>query len=239
MIWGQKQYLNSYQYKLWQTTGLLHLLVLSGQNITLLVGFFNILVKKWGIKWQLVVTLLVASFYLVVFGSEPPIIRSCLMAILSALVLYQQTTTPPLYLLFLTSATMLFFKPEWLTSLSFQLSFGATLGILWFYPIFQAKYKFKSELAMMFFVSLSAQIFSTPLLLIYFRQISLLVLPINVVVGLVVEPIMLVGVLTSLSALALPILTPVFSLVLFGLLSLLNLLVENAYPLSMLFQLRI
>ena len=239
MIWGQKQYLNAYQYKLWQTTGLLHLLVLSGQNITLLVGFFNILVKKLGTKYQVMVTFLVAGFYLVVFGSEPPIIRSCLMAILAALVLYQQTTTPPIFLLFLTSATMLFFKPEWLTSLSFQLSFGATLGILWFYPIFQTKYKFKSELASMFFVSLSAQIFTTPLLLIYFRQISLLVLPINVVVGLLVEPIMLVGVLTSLSTYLIPILTPIFSLVLFGLLSLLNMIVENAYPISMLFQLKI
>lgn len=239
MVWGQKQYLTSAQYQMWQTTGLLHLLVLSGQNITLLLGFFAILSKKFGIKAQLFITVLVAGFYLIVFGNEAPIVRSCIMAILSSIVLYQQTTTPSLFLLFLASSIMIVIKPSWLASLSFQLSFAATLGILLLYPYFLNKYKFKSNLSSMFFVSVSAQALTTPLLLVYFRQISLLVLPINVLVGFLVEPIMLAGVLTSLSALALPILSPVFSLVLFGLLSLLNLLIENAYPLSMLFQLRI
>ena len=74
MIWGQKQYLTSQQYQVWQTTGLLHLLVLSGQNITLLVNFLQIFTKRLGLKWQLLITILVAIFDLVIFGTEAPIV---------------------------------------------------------------------------------------------------------------------------------------------------------------------
>ena len=102
MIWGQKQFLSSQQYQIWQTTGLLHLLVLSGQNITLLVGFAQIFSKRLNPKFGLFMTVAVAVFYLLVFGQDPPIVRASIMAILSSLALFSQTTSPPLYLLLLT-----------------------------------------------------------------------------------------------------------------------------------------
>ncbi len=239
MVWGQKQYLTSTQYQVWRTTGLLHLLVLSGQNITLLVNFLQIFTKRLGLRWQLLITVLVALFYLVIFGTEAPIVRASVMAILSSLVIFEQTTTPPLFLLFLSAGLMLIAKPEWLTSLSFQLSFAATGGILFFYPYFLAKIKFKSAFLKMFFVSLSAQILTTPLLLITFREMSLFTLPINTLVAFLVEPIMLIGVLTSLIGNWLPLLNLVLNLILFGLLGLLNWIVNFCYPLSLWLQLRI
>lgn len=239
MVWGQKQYLSSQQYQVWQTTGLLHLLVLSGQNITLLVGFVQIFSQRLNPKLGLIITMLVASFYLWVFGSEPPIVRASIMAILSSLALFSQTTSPPLYLLGLTVILMLIFQPEWLYSLSFQLSVAATFGIMFFYPRFQARYRFKSELASAFFLSLSAQITTTPLLLFNFRQISLLSLPLNAIVSFLVEPIMFLGVLLSLTGHWLKIISLALSLVFFGLLSVLNWLVNSSYYLSSVFLIRI
>jgi competence protein ComEC len=239
MVWGQKQYLTSQQYQMWQTTGLLHLLVLSGQNITLLVGFLQIFVKGLALKFRLLVVISVALFYLLAFGGEAPIVRASTMAVLGALTIYLQTTAPPLVLLLLSALGMLAVKPEWLGSLSFQLSFAATFGIVVFYPLFLQRFRFKSELSKMFFVSLSAQILTTPLLLFVFRDVSLLTLPINTVVAFLVEPIMVVGVLVSLVGNLFPPLLPVFSLAFFGLLKFLSWLVAACYPLSLLFRLKI
>lgn len=239
MVWGQKQFLTSQQYQVWQTTGLLHLLVLSGQNITLLVGFVQIFGKRFGPKASLLITATVAGFYLLVFGQEPPIVRASIMAILSCLALFSQATSPPLYLLFFSVFLMLIVQPQWLQSLSFQLSVAATAGIMIFYPWFQARYRFKSSLASAFFLSLAAQIFTTPLLLFNFRQISLLVLPLNTLVSFLVEPIMLAGIILSLTGNWLTILSPLFSLILFGLLSILSWLVNVCYPWSLLFQLQL
>lgn len=230
MVWGQKQFLSSQQYQIWQTTGLLHLLVLSGQNITLLVGFTRIFSKKLGPRFGLLITAAVAGFYLLTFGQEPPIVRASIMAILSSLAIFSQTTSPPLYLLFLSMILMLSVKPDWLQSLSFQLSVASTAGIMLFYPRFQTKYRFKSELASAFFLSLSAQIFTTPLLLFNFRQVSLLALPLNTIVSFLVEPIMFVGVVLSLIGNWLPFFSPLLSLVLFSLLAVLNWLVNVSYP---------
>ncbi len=232
MIWGQKQFLNPQQYQVWQTTGLLHLLVLSGQNITLLVGFVQIFGKRLGTRFGLTVTVLIAGFYLLVFGHEAPIVRAGIMAVLSSLALFSQNTAPPLYLLGLTTMLMLIIQPEWINSLSFQLSIAATAGILYFYPYFQARLRFRCDLAKAFFLSLSAQILTTPLILLNFRQISLLALPLNAAVSFLIEPIMFVGVVLSLTGNWLEVLGPILSLVLLGLLSTLNGLVNLAYRLG-------
>jgi len=243
MVWGQKSFLTSQQYQVWKTTGLLHLLVLSGQNITLLVGFLQIFSKQLGLYFQLGITVLVALFYLFVFGAEAPIVRASVMAILSSVTIFSQTVAPPLFLLFLTSLVMLSFRPDWLGSLSFQLSFGATLGIMLFYPRLKQWYKKRfrknNELADMFFVSLSAQTFTTVLLLINFREASLLTLPINTVVAFLVEPIMVVGVLASIIGNLVPFLAPVIFLPLFGLIMILDWLVNLFYPLGVILKLYI
>jgi len=239
MVWGQKSALSPDQYQMFSSTGLLHLLVLSGQNITLLVGFLGVLTQRLGVKVQLFLTIGVALFYLAVFGSEPPIVRASVMAILSALAIFFQSTALPLFLLGLTASGMLICQPEWLGSLSFQLSLAATLGILLLYPYFQSRLKFKNSLSQAFFLSLSAQIFTTPLLLVNFRQFSLLTLPVNVVAGLLVEPIMGLGVLLSFVGNSLPLLGPLVALGLFGFLSLLELLVKLVFPLSLIFTVRI
>lgn len=175
--------------------------------------------------------MIVALFYVLTFRGEAPIIRASIMAILTSLTVWGSHTTPSLFILFLTSSLMLSFKPEWLGNLSFQLSFGATLGIILFYPYFMARFQFKSEWASAFWLSFSAQIFTAPLLLINFRELSLFSLPLNTLVACLIEPIMFLGVLLSLLG-HLPILGQLISLPLMGCLSLLDMIVRFSYPLS-------
>ena len=90
---------------------------------------------------------------------------------------------------------MLAFQPTLVTNVSFLLSVGATLGITlfgtssgkepWWYP---------EELR----ITLSAQVFTTPVIFLYFRQISLISPLANLAISMVVGPLMMLGFLISI-----------------------------------------
>lgn len=239
MIWGQKKGLPPDLYQQFQVTGLLHLLVLSGQNITLLLGCLEAFIKHKGLKWRLILTISIAMFYLCTFPTEAPIIRASIMAILSSLAWWESATTPSLIILGFTCLIMLGWHPEWLGSLSFQLSVAATFGILVFYPRLSARFKGFHPLRQSFLLSLSAQLGTFPLLLLNFREYSLLSLPINVLVAWLIEPIMLVGVIFSVLGAFLPLAAQIIALPLSLLLFILKTIVALLAPISQLFILRL
>lgn len=232
IVWGQKQYLSANQYQAWQVTGLLHLLVLSGQNIMLLVSFGNLLSERLGLKFRLMLTTAIASFYLLAFGGDPPIVRAAIMALLSVLAINWQKTTQSVLLLFISCLIMLILRPDWLGSLSFQLSVAATFGIQVLYPYFLSRYKTRNPLIQAFMIALSAQLATTPLLLINFRRLSLISLPLNVLASFLVEPIMIIGVATSLFGNFVPGITELGSLLLLGLVGILNWIINILLPLA-------
>jgi competence protein ComEC len=123
---------------------------------------------------------------------------------------------------------------------------SATGGIVLFYSslfilISRSKklQRLPKEIKQILALTLSAQIFTTPLLLIFFREYPLLSIPINLVVSFFVEPIMVFGILLSLLSLLGPIITFPLSLILFGLLQTLLTIISWLGHLSALFVLRI
>ena len=246
MVWGRKEALDPQIYTAFRQTGLVHLLVLSGQNITLLSGVLCSILSRFGRRLQILGLVLVSFFYICLFPAEPPIIRASIMAILGTFVIILEHSTFNFYILPLTAVLMLIIEPHWLTSLSFWLSMSATGGIVLFYnSLFilisrsQKLQKLPKEIKQILALTLSAQIFTTPLLLIFFREYPLLSIPINLVVSFFVEPIMVFGILLSLLNFLGPIITFPLSLILFGLLQTLLTIVSWLEPLSTLFVLRI
>ncbi len=229
-VWGQKQYLTPLQYEIFQKTGLLHLLVLSGQNITLFLGFFAGLERFFGYKFKLYLTVFIAMAYIFIFSGKPPIVRASIMATLAALTVFLDKQTQALYLTFLAAVIMLALRPNWIGNISFWLSFSATAGIVVFYPYF--KQKFRQPLLDPFFVSLSAQILTTPILLFAFREVSLLALPMNVLVAWLVEPIMFLGVLLSAVGLVSVSVARFLAISVFGIVKIFIGLVEFGYQIG-------
>jgi len=246
MVWGQKEALDPQIYNAFRQTGLIHLLVLSGQNITLLSGVLCSLLSRFGKRLQILGLILVSLLYICLFPTEPPIIRAAIMAILGSIVIILEHTTANFYILPLAAVLMVILEPRWLTSLSFWLSMSATGGIVLFYSslfilISRSKklQRLPKEIKQILALTLSAQIFTTPLLLIFFREYPLLSIPINLVVSFFVEPIMVFGILLSLLSLLGPIITFPLSLILFGLLQTLLTIISWLGHLSALFVLRI
>jgi len=183
--------------------GLLHLVVLSGINITLLASiiapFTNFLSKQL----SLLLTILVIILFIIFVGPQAPIIRAGFMGILTLVAVFYGRKTYALYSLFLSLIFIAIFWPKWLNTISLQLSFGATLGIILFGQVKNKRLKNFADFLWLSFwkqlkPSLAAQIFTAPLIFVYFKQISLISPLANLLVAPLIPLLMLFGLTTAI-----------------------------------------
>ncbi|WP_231036130.1 DNA internalization-related competence protein ComEC/Rec2 [Pectinatus sottacetonis] len=192
------------------TTGIVHILSVSGSHITLLagtiIGFGQIFhLKKWLIFIILSFIIIVYSF---LSGMVPPVVRSASMGILSYAALTFGRESHSRYLLTLAGLFMLIFSPGLLFDVSFQLSFAATAGLLYGAPFFRKLLCFMPPFAALpLSITLSAQLFCLPFLSWYFHTISLSSLLANIVAVPIVDGIIIL----ALSAIILNIFFPFLS----------------------------
>ncbi len=202
----------SFNQKL-KVVGLVHIVVLSGMNITMLSGM--ILQSTIPVLGRKVATILAIAGiigFIIFVGIEPPLIRAGIMGILSLIGLLFGRKTLALYTLVLTSIIMILIWNEWLKSISFQLSFGATLGIILFGNVNPEEQKegqvkkipkpsgkihiVKDFITDELRISFAAQFFTLPIIFFYFRQVSFISPIANLLVGWAIAPVMILGIIT-------------------------------------------
>lgn len=173
-------------------TGLIHILVISGLHIGFCCAIFMFAFKLLGLKLNCVYLLTIPAlfFYVLLTGANPPAIRAAVM--LTCLLVSLMLNREPLIYnaLALAAFIILIFNPQSLFTASFQLSFLATIGILYLYPKFSTcfgkiKNKYIGYVWDIICVTLSAQIALIPLLVFYFGKLSI----ISFVLNLIVVPI--------------------------------------------------
>ena len=170
--------------------GLLHIVVLSGMNITILASIIGIFTKYFPKLISIFVVITSITLFILFVGPQPPIIRAGLMGTLSLLAVLLGRRTIPLYILFLSFIATLLFVPEWISSISFQLSYAATLGLILFASARTQRGLLGRIVGSELRISLSAQAFTAPLIFIYFRQVSLISPVANVLVAWSIAPLM-------------------------------------------------
>ncbi len=190
-----------------EKTGLLHVIAASGMNITMVGGFLMTLFAIF-LKRQLALILAIAGivFYAFMAGFEPSIIRASIMGILvfSAQLTGRQSSS---FLgLFIAAFLMLFKNPSLIYDIGFQLSFMATLGLIYLRPLFFIKQKIKKSLEKSFIgedlaTTISAQIFTLPILLINFGSYSIVSILVNALVLWTVPIIMVIGGISAIAGL--------------------------------------
>src|SRR3990167_93664 len=202
MIFGADLKTSKVFYEQLKVVGLLHLVVLSGMNITLLSSIIVAVFSSLGKYLSSLLTILAIFIFIVFVGPEAPIIRAGFMGILTLVAFITGRKNFVFFSLFLSLVFIFLFFRHWLTSISLQLSYAATTGIIlfgqtkeinadgWIKKIFHSIYK-------EFKLSLSAQIFTVPIIFIYFKQVSLISPLVNVLVAPLVAPIMVFGFLTA------------------------------------------
>ena len=186
--------------------GLLHLVVLSGMNITFLAAIIRNLTLSLPKKISAAISIGVIVAFILFVGPQPPIVRAGITGVVGLLAVIYERRKLALYSLFLSALFIFIFKREWITGVSFQLSFGATLGIILFGPrqAPQRKIGIRPHSKLVLFIkddlrtSLAAQVFTAPIIFIYFQQVSLIAPVANVLVGFIVAPLMVLGFLAAI-----------------------------------------
>lgn len=183
-----------------QVLGLLHLVVLSGINITLLASFVGIITASFSKRYSILITILTVVLFVSFVRPQAPIIRAAIMSILTYVAIIYGKRNFALYSLLLSLVIIGIMWPRWLTTISLYLSYGATLGILLLgssaSPIENKTSKVSSLLRFIrddLRTSLSAQIFTVPIIFISFKQFSLISPLANLFVSFTIAPLMIFG----------------------------------------------
>lgn len=183
--------------------GLSHLVVLSGTNISMLAAIAALFFSKFSKKMIIVITILILILFVIFVGPQAPIIRAAFMCIFTLVANLTGKKSTPIYLLILSLIFIMCIWPDWITSISLQLSYGATLGLILFSNNKQSTNKTKSSpftdlmeyIKEEFRLSLAAQVFTFPIIFYYFREAALIAPISNLLISWTVAPIMLLGII--------------------------------------------
>lgn len=203
-------------------TGTLHIVALSGMNITIMTSLVNKSLL-WIIPRQLatVITILLIAGFVWFVGPSPSIVRAAVMGTITLLAIIFGRQAWALWAWFLAVTIMLLLNFSWITDLSFQLSTLATLGIILFggkQPALlsagrsagneffrDARQLLLSSLKFLYSLvkddlrtTLAAQVFTIPLILFTFGRISLVSPVTNILIGWTIAPLTVAGWLVAI-----------------------------------------
>lgn len=153
-------------------TGTIHVVVVSGYNVSLVAGAILASTLIFGRKMALGLSFLGIILYTLLTGAQPPTVRAAIMGSLAFGATGLGRQKESLELLFIASGLMLLVDPSLFLNLSFELSVLATLGVIYFTPKFEGKLKPFGPLRGDLANTLAAQMLVTPLLMLNFGQIS-------------------------------------------------------------------
>jgi competence protein ComEC len=198
VIGDQKGIAQSFKKDL-QSTSTIHLLVVSGQNLSILAGFLMNLVYVFGRRKTATLTLLAIIFYSLLTGLGVPVIRAALMAGCGLMAQILGRDIKSWWILVFTGSVMLLINPNWLISISFQLSFLATLGVIVVAPVLSNYLGYipkivRGDLA----VTIAAYFLTLPIIVYNFHQLSVVGILTNILVLWTAPLIMISGVVTIL-----------------------------------------
>ncbi|MEK9178544.1 MAG: ComEC/Rec2 family competence protein, partial [Patescibacteria group bacterium] len=199
IVFGIKESFSEDFYEDLRTAGVLHVIAASGMNVSmlgaLLAGFFGTFLTR-----QIAVLLTIFGIFVftAIAGFEASIVRAAIMGTLafSAQILGKQSWA--FFGLLISGFLMLFVSPALLFDIGFQLSFSATLGLIYISPLIDKMFRFK-KIPLVRFISedanttISAQIATLPIILSNFGNFSLFSVFANVLVLWTVPILMIIG----------------------------------------------
>ncbi len=211
ILFGVKATMPKDLYNALVATGTLHIIALSGMNISILANLIVRMTSFLGKKASSIVTICLIIIFTLFVGASPSIVRAAIMGSVSLLATCFGRLSWGLLSLFLAAGIMLLFNYILIKDLSFQLSFLATFGIITCSPTGELanrkieRQRSKSPSKQLLYVvrqnfrlTFSAQLFTLPVILINFHRISLISPITNLMVEWAVQPIMVLGFIVAI-----------------------------------------
>lgn len=173
---GHYSELGEDQMKAFSYTGLIHILSISGSHIALLLALVYGLGRLIKLRKRtcLILGIIVACIYCGIVGGDAPVLRATMMSLLMCIAYIKGRLYQAKQALCICAILCLIYDPFSLFDVSFQLSFGATYGLLiWGKVLYERIQWLPRWLKMPLVLCVSAQLLILPLQLYYFHYISI------------------------------------------------------------------
>lgn len=185
LILGQKEYLSKDEKDMFSKTGTSHIIAISGLHTGILCTMIAIIINGINKFYKLIILTIIMILYSVIVGFSPSISRSIVFIVIMYLAIFLEEKRDGICTLSLIGVFLIVNNPYIIYNTSFQLSFLATLSIIYFYKIIN-KYLKISIIS----ISLSANILTWPIVYYVFKGIPVLFLLGNVIIVPVIGIIM-------------------------------------------------
>lgn len=170
-LFGERVVLDPEILQHFEKSGVVHLLAVSGLHVGFVAGLVLGLGRlfAWPPPFTALVSGFVVGFYLLVIGFRASVVRAGIMFWVGILGLLLNRRSDGITALSAAALFLLLVRPGFLFTPGFQLSFGATWGILYLYPLLARALSFLPRwLANSLAVSAAAQLATGPILAYHF-----------------------------------------------------------------------
>lgn len=185
---GEKEETEAYNYEDFNRAGVSHLLVISGLHVTLIIYWLSYILSLLirDNRRSFIIIILFIALYCILTGLSPSTLRASFLVLCHRLSELIGRRYNRLSALSLGGLLMLLINPLTLFLPSFQLSFGAILGIDFLMePINRLLKGLYRPISSIISISLAVQIFTAPIVLYHFNTISV----ISIISNLLILPI--------------------------------------------------
>lgn len=189
LLIGYKIDLDKDLIQAYSNTGVIHIIAISGLHLALIYALILRIIhmipylKNKKIKWVFVLCFLWT--FSILTGGSPSVLRSAVMFSFIIIGELIKKDARPLNNLTASALCLLIYDPFFLWDAGFQLSYAAVAGIMIFYKplynIFYTKNKLLDHFLKLNSVTISAQIFTLPIVIFHFHQFPNLFLFTNLI----------------------------------------------------------
>ncbi len=174
---GEKENIDKIQKEIFSKTGVSHVLALSGIHVSILVTIIGYSIGGINGFYKLILVGAILFIYSIMVGQSPSIVRAIVYSLIAYLAVFIQEKVDGISSLSFIGSILVIQNPYIIYNVSFQLSFLATLSIIYFYGYINEKIKFK-----LISLTISANILTIPLVYYHFGNISFIAVISNIVV---------------------------------------------------------
>jgi len=195
VVLGEDSGLSDELRRRFRSSGLYHLLAVSGQNVALVAGSVLLLVWLVGLPrlFGQVAALAAICGYVLAVGAQPSVIRAGVAGALGSLAWLTARAADRWHLLFLGAIVLLAWNPYTLLDAGFQFSFAAVLAIFVLVPRFERfleGYPLGRSLRLVVAISAACGLVTAPIAWLQFHSVQLLTVPANALAAPVVAPLL-------------------------------------------------
>ena len=191
LLLGMRSMIPSEDRQAFSKLGIAHILSVSGFHVGVLIGLLAALFRLLKLRQSLRLALyaVILFFYAALCGMSQPVIRASLLMLLSLEGRILNRPRSGLHLLSAVLFIMTLLSPVQVTSVSFQMTFCAMFGLVWFSPLVRSLQVFHRKLPRMILDSLILT-FGVQLALLlpelsHFQRLPLLVFLLNLPAALI------------------------------------------------------